>query len=595
MKRKIRLTESELYTLLNESVKSILNEISIKDKYQKETQTGKNRHPYDLFAQLCFLDPTTTENKVGKYSNWLLQKYNPDTNLNVLRRCMEWYADGIKRNILQRYGISTDINSFRSYDELISAMEGIMKSDDSDMSASEYNNRQKLEGQFKVLGSTSTYSVVQPLTFEAERYFGSGTEWCTVANKDYFDGYTNKGPLFILYPKDGNKEGKIQFHFETKSFADYGDHMYRQPLGCMENVIHNDEELNELSKLCANIWKDKARDFMTFEEYLSIVIQRLSDGESPDDVFDYVGSFRDGYAIIKLNNKWNWIDTECNILFPNQWFDYVGSFRDGFAQVKLNGQGYNLINQKGELINPNQWFDYVGDFREGFAKVELGRKYNLINQNWELLSPNQWFDYAGDFREGYAKVELRDKYNFINQKGDIAFPNQWFDHVGDFYEGIAQVNLNEKGCNLINQNGDILSPNQWFDYVDSFREGLASVKRWKSWNFINQKGDIISPNQWFDYVSSFSEGFAKVELKEKGCNLINQNGDILSPNQWFDYVDSFREGLATVKLNNNYYHINGEGELYDLDKNFIRNLRESVNGRRIDMIIESTLRKYLRK
>ena len=184
MKRKIRLTESELYTLLNESVKSILNEISIKDKYEKETQTGKNRHPYDLFTKLCSLDPTTTENKVGKYSNWILQKYNPDTNLNVLRRCMEWYADGIKRNILQRYGVSIDINSFKSYDELISTMEGVMKSDDSDMSASEHNNRQKLEGQFKVLGSTSTYSVVQPLTFEAERYFGSGTEWCTVANED---------------------------------------------------------------------------------------------------------------------------------------------------------------------------------------------------------------------------------------------------------------------------------------------------------------------------------------------------------------------------------------------------------------------------
>jgi hypothetical protein len=487
MKRKIRLTESELYTLLNKSVKSILNEISIKDKYQMETQTGKNRHPYDLFTKLCQIDPTTKENKVGKYSNWLLQKYNPDTNLNVLRRCMEWYADGIKRNILQRYGVSTDINSFRTYDELISTMEGIMKSDDSDMSASEHNNRQKLEGQFKVLGSTSTYSVIQPLTFEAERYFGSGTEWCTVANKAYFDRYTNNGSLFILYPKDGNKEKKMQFHFESNSFADYEDDVYEQPLKCMENVIHNDEEMSELTELCKNIWKDKARLFMTFEECLPIAIQRLSDGESPKDVFD-------------------WID----------------------------------------------------DFSEGYARVELNEKWNFINQNGDLLSPNLWFDNTGSFREGFARVNLNGKWNFINRKGEIAFPKQWSDWTDDFNGGFARVKLNEK------------------------------------WNYINQNGEILTPNQWFDYAYDFNGGFAQVELNGK-WNYINQNGEILTPNQWFDYVGPFREGFASVKLNGKYYYINGEGELYNENKKFIRNLRESINGRKIDMIIESTLRKYLRK
>jgi hypothetical protein len=371
MKKKIRLTESELYTLLNESVKSILNEISVKDKYEKETQAGKNRHPYDLFTKLCFLDPTTTENKVGKYSNWLLQKYNPDTDINVLRRCMEWYADGIKRNILQRYGISTDINTFKSYDELISTMEGIMKTDDSDMSASEHNNRRKLEGQFKVLGSTSTYSIVQPLTFEAERYFGSGTAWCTVGNEDYFKQYTNKGPLFILYPKDGDKERKMQFHFETNSFADYEDDVYGQPIECIENVIHNNEEISELSELCKNIWKDKASYFMTFKEYLPIAIQRLSDGENPKDVFDWVGDFLNGFARVYLRGKWNFINQNSEILSPNQWFDSIGSFREGFTWVKLNGE-YYYINDEGKL------YDRAKKFIRNLRESVSGRRMNMI-------------------------------------------------------------------------------------------------------------------------------------------------------------------------------------------------------------------------
>ena len=356
-----------------------------------ETQTGKNRHPYYLFTQLCSLDPTTKENKVGKYSNWILQKYNPDTNLNVLKRCMEWYADGINRNILQRYGVSIDINSFKSYDELISAMEGVMKTDDNDMSASEYNNRQKLEGQFKVLGSTSTYSIVQPLTFEAERYFGSGTEWCTVANKDYFDRYTGKGLLFIIYPKDGNKEGKMQFHFESNSFADYEDNVYESPIECMEKVIHNDEEMSELSELCKNIWKDKAHKFMTFEEYLPIAIQRLSNGESPEEVFDDVTSLLGGFASVELRGKCNYINQKGKILSPNQWFDDVYSFSEGFARVYLREQGWNFINQKGEILSPNQWFDDAGFFSGGFAVVELNGAYYYINGEGELYNKDKKF------------------------------------------------------------------------------------------------------------------------------------------------------------------------------------------------------------
>ena len=236
--------------------------------------------------------------------------------------------------------------------------------------------------------------------------------------------------------------------------------------------------------------KDKARKFMTFEEYLPIAIQRLSDGESPEEVFD--------------------------------------------------------------------------------------RVY--------------------DFREGYAWVELNGKYNFINQNGELINPNQWYNGVGSFHEGFAQVILNGKGWNFINQNGEYLTPNQWFDDIYGFDGGFAWVKlNGKGWNVINQNGEYLTPNQWFDDISSFFGGFALVKLNGKGCNFMNQKGDILSPNQWFDNAYYFYGGFAWVKLNGETYYINVKGELCDENKSFIRNLRESVSERKMDMIIESTLRKYLRK
>ena len=108
------MTEKLLKNIIKESIKKILlNEISIKDKYQKEQ--SKLNMSFGTFEQLCNLDPTTKPNKVGKYVNWIIAKYNPNADLRKLHRCLEWYSDGAKRGILTRYNIPLDINQYKSY------------------------------------------------------------------------------------------------------------------------------------------------------------------------------------------------------------------------------------------------------------------------------------------------------------------------------------------------------------------------------------------------------------------------------------------------------------------------------------------------
>ena len=214
-----------------------LNEISIADKYELEKSKGKTQLSFDLFDKLCKLDPTTTQNKVGKLSNWILAKYNPNVNLDDLRVALEWYADGIKRNILQREGVSSDINSYKSYNEFLSVMHNKMNSDDIILSNSELNNRNKLEGQFEIVGTTSKFEIIKILTFDAERYFGSGTKWCTVANRKYFNSYSKRSPLYIVYPKDGNNDYKMQFHTKSESFADKDDNVHKTITACIFSIF----------------------------------------------------------------------------------------------------------------------------------------------------------------------------------------------------------------------------------------------------------------------------------------------------------------------------------------------------------------------
>jgi len=153
-------------------------------------------------------------------------------------------------------------------------------------------------------------------------------------------------------------------------------------------------------------------------------VQELLDrGNKPKEVFDYVeADFSDGYALVELNGKWNFINKNGNLL-SDEWFDNVGDFYEGFAWVKLNDK-YNFIDVKGKLLSPNQWFDDCWNFNDGFAYVKLNGKCNFIDENGKILSPNQWFDDCWSFQEGFAKVRLNGKPNYIDENGNLYDKNK---------------------------------------------------------------------------------------------------------------------------------------------------------------------------
>ena len=170
---------------------------------------------------------------------------------------------------------------------------------------------------------------------------------------------------------------------------------------------------------------------------LNTALKKIKNGESPEDAFDVWWELKNGFIIIGLQDKYNYINKKGNIL-SKQWFDNWWELKNGLTKIELNGK-YNVINTDGKIIS-NQWFDYIDSFKDGFAGVRLNGKYNFINTDGKMLS-NQWFDRGNNFKNGFASVCLNDKYNFINTDGEIL-SKQWFDNCGDFYDGYAYVRLN---------------------------------------------------------------------------------------------------------------------------------------------------------
>ena len=152
--------------------------------------------------------------------------------------------------------------------------------------------------------------------------------------------------------------------------------------------------------------------------------------------FEDAWDFYEGFAVVILNGKRNFIDTKGKPL-SEKWYDEAYSFYEGFAQVKLNGK-WNYINTEGKLLS-EQWYDDAYPFHEGFAHVKLDGKCNFIDMEGKLLS-EQWYDWAGNFHEGFAVVELNNKNNFIDNEGNLL-SGKWYDFALDFSEGFALLEL----------------------------------------------------------------------------------------------------------------------------------------------------------
>lgn len=83
-------------------------------------------------------------------------------------------------------------------------------------------------------------------------------------------------------------------------------------------------------------------------------------GEQIGSLYDKIRCFSEGYAGVKLNDKWGYINIHGKEIIPII-YDEVGEFENGIAQVWLN-RTFLYINNKGEVIEPEDkdlWPDFV--------------------------------------------------------------------------------------------------------------------------------------------------------------------------------------------------------------------------------------------
>ncbi len=358
------------------------------------------------------------------------------------------------------------------------------------------------------LMTNNDYEIVRIDSFEDANKYGAYTSWCITHDPYMFDEYTNEGANQFYFCLRHGFENVPREKGENCPLDEYGLSMIAVSVDgngslntCTCRWNHDnggDDDImdtKEISSLIGRNFYDVFKPNNNWEELMASVKEGIANGVDLGQIFDGVGEPSNGFRLVKLKRKFNFIDDEGNFL-SDKWFLEAGGFNCGVAPIELKEGMWNYITKDGNLLVPGVWFNYCYMFaRDEISGFECGwvhynDKWNYVTKNGEILCKDG-FDGLDNFIDGYARVRVDERYNFINTKGEIISKDRWFNFCMAFKEGFGRIELNsEKQCNYINGNGELLRPDIFFEWCGEFTNGVAPVKIDDNYYYITKDGQI---------------------------------------------------------------------------------------------------------
>jgi hypothetical protein len=283
--------------------------------------------------------------------------------------------------------------------------------------------------------------------------------------------------------------------------------------------------------------------------------------------YDYMSTFKEGFAVVTINNKNGYINKNGREVAPLI-FDGLLPFNNGIGIIRKdfenNESKYGLINNSGKVIVEPK-FQYLSEFTGDIAFFQNDERfYGIINNQGKIIVPAK-YEEVGEwgvrFSDGLCKVKYDGKWGYVNVNGYEIIPCKYLADVSNFSQGIAAVMIGDK-FGFINKLGQIvIEPKFDSAYFNEKSFGVAVVKKNEMWSVINSKGVTIfgpiSPLSGLNIYTTETP-FIKVKSGKKIEFLISTNGKKIIGD--ISYIGEFNDGLIPVKINNYYCFFNVFGE-----------------------------------
>lgn len=413
--KKVYLSESALQII----AEAVLSLSDIWEKYYSKI-------PYEEFTKIVSSDPTTVDDKMGKYSKWLLNLYLKQQlkleDLYKAKECLTLYTKFINR-IEQK-----DINKIPNLVELYNIVEPFEQNPDQATSGKDEVRRTKEEAT-KVY-EDDEWLVVVPKTKEAACYYGKGTKWCTAASEDnykhnMFDAYSKAAPLYININKQSGRKYQFQFNGDDSQFMDERDHEIQKPIpqtiGMSEGLINFYYDFGSEDDI--NDWFNK----LYFDTRWDI---EDIDGEEWEDRFVGI-TWDSNYGIIYGGNgvEYEQLTEPFNLDF---------AIDNGYNQIKLGNsdEKYGFVAWNGLLpLEKNSGMDiglfdvetgkFIVPFDEACPNIGVSNKYiYLVGQSVIAVNvETKQITFNQELMKGRLigrKRHLSDIFFPLSDDGDIA-------------------------------------------------------------------------------------------------------------------------------------------------------------------------------
>ncbi len=173
--------------------------------------------------------------------------------------------------------------------------------------------------------------------------------------------------------------------------------------------------------------------------------------------FEAAYGFTDGLALVRKNDRQQYIDKTGQAVFQLKSDWSGGIFAEGLARVRVKDNLYGFINKKGKMVIAAKFRDAAIGFSEGFAGVYYQGRWGFIDKTGKFIVEPKYDDVAG-FSDGLGSVELNGKSGFVDRTGRVVIPLIYDSQTTGLFEcGSAEVELDGKSF-FIDIDGKRISP-----------------------------------------------------------------------------------------------------------------------------------------
>lgn len=175
--------------------------------------------PEDIFIKVLAIDPTYTENKMGKYGKWLLNVFKKDSHILDDSEEVKDQLDIFDKNKMKYDVPDRDINRIKTLADLIDINHRYEKAAEK----SEYELKAETFPGVQVIGSTPDWEIYRPLSWDASKYLrGQNAVWCTGRHNDnsYWKSYVERrGEKLYIFINKHDRDKKYQAAINPQNYV----------------------------------------------------------------------------------------------------------------------------------------------------------------------------------------------------------------------------------------------------------------------------------------------------------------------------------------------------------------------------------------